>query len=60
MGDECNCEKCQGVSFDVRGVVVWQIGKPESQMEGRTHAARDLYLVISEGGISLRQKSLEA
>jgi hypothetical protein len=60
MSDECTCEKCQGVSFDVQGVVVWRVGRPEPQTEGRTHAARDQYLVISEAGISLRQQSLEA
>jgi hypothetical protein len=59
MGDECTCEKCQAGSVNGQGVVVWPVGRPEAQAEGRGHTQRDLYLVISEAGISLRQQSLE-
>jgi hypothetical protein len=57
MGDECNCEKCQAGSFYYLGAVAWPVGMPETTIDGRGNAARDFYLIIGEGGISLRQRS---
>ena len=61
MGDECTCEKCQARSVSESGASVWQVAKVkvEAQAEGRGRAQRSLYLVVTEGGISLRQQSYE-
>ena len=59
MGDECTCDKCQAVSVDDEGSVVWSFERPESQAEGRGRPPRGLYVIISEGGVSLRQQTLE-
>jgi hypothetical protein len=60
MGDECNCEKCQAGSFNESGASVWPVVKTEAQAEGRGRSQRNnLYLVVTEGGISLRQQSYE-
>ncbi len=59
MGDECTCEKCQAGTVKTEGVIVWSFGRPDAQVEGRARTPRDLYLIISEGGISLRQQPLE-
>ena len=59
MGDECTCEKCQAGSVSETGASVWQVVKAEAQAEGRGHSQRNLYLVVTEGGISLRQQSYE-
>ena len=59
MGDECTCEKCQAGSVSEAGASVWQVVKSEVQAEGRSRAQRNLYLVVTEGGISLRQQSYE-
>jgi hypothetical protein len=59
MGDECTCEKCQAGSVSEPGASVWQVVKAEAQAEGRGRSQRNLYLVVTEGGISLRQQSSE-
>ena len=59
MGDECTCEKCQAGSVNAQGAFVWPLGGSEAQAEGCGPTQRDQYLIISEGGISLRQQSLE-
>jgi hypothetical protein len=60
MGDECTCEKCQPGSVGEPGLSVWPVLKSEAQMEdcGR-RSQRNLYLVVTDGGISLRQRSYE-
>lgn len=59
MGDECNCEKCQSSSVSETGATVWPVVRAESQADGRGHTQRNLYLVVSDDGISLRQQSFE-
>ena len=59
MGDECNCEKCQANSLSEQDASVWPVAKAEAQSEGRGRPQRNLYLVVTEGGISLRQQSFE-
>jgi hypothetical protein len=59
MGDECTCEKCQSGPVSEAGASVWQVLRAEAQAEGRFRAQRNLYLVVTEGGISLRQQSHE-
>jgi len=59
MGDECNCEKCQAGAVGEKGASVWPVVKAEAQAEGRGRSQRSLYLVVTEGGISLRQQSYE-
>ena len=59
MGDECTCEKCQAVSFKLRGVSAWPVTTAETQGENHAHPSRELYLIVSDGGISLRQHSFE-
>ena len=59
MGDECTCEKCQTGCVNEAGVFVWQVVRAETQAEGRGHIQRNLYLVVTERGISLRQQSHE-
>ena len=59
MGDECNCEKCQGVSNGERGASVWPVAKAEAQVEARARKQSNLYLVVTDKGISLRHQSYE-
>lgn len=59
MGDECTCEKCQAVSVSEAGASVWPVVKAEAQAEGCGRLQRHLYLVVTEGGILLRQQSHE-
>ena len=59
MGDECTCEKCQAGSARESSVSIWQVVKVESQAEDRSRAQRNLYMVVTEGGISLRQQAYE-
>ena len=59
MGDECNCEKCQANTMSEKGASVWPVVRMEAQAEGRGRSQRNLYLVVTEGGISLRQQSYE-
>jgi hypothetical protein len=59
MGDECTCEKCQAVSIHDPRAFVWPVARAESQAEGHGRTPHNLYLVITEGGISLRQQSFE-
>lgn len=59
MGDECTCEKCQAVSVRVRGVSAWPVKTAETAGEGRGRRPLKLYLIVSDGGISLRQQSFE-
>ena len=59
MGDECTCEKCQTGRVKETGVSVWQVNRSETKAEGRSHVQRNLYLVVTERGISLRQQSHE-
>lgn len=59
MGDECTCEKCQVVLSIEQGASVWQIAWAEAQVEGLGRAVRNLYLVVTDGGIALRQQSCE-
>ena len=59
MGDECTCEKCQTGCVTETAVFVWQVVSAETLAEGRGYAHRNLYLVVTERGISLRQQSHE-
>jgi hypothetical protein len=59
MGDECTCEKCQSGSGNEMDASVWQVLRAEAQADGRGHTQRNLYLVVTDGGISLRQQSFE-
>lgn len=59
MGDECTCEKCQTVAVNFRGAVAWPVEEAEKSGEGRGNSTREMYLVISERGISLRRQSQE-
>jgi hypothetical protein len=59
MGDECNCEKCQSGSVIETGATVWAVVRAEAQAEGRGHSQHYLYLVVTDGGISLRRQSYE-
>lgn len=59
MGDECNCEKCQVGTVSEQGASVWPVVRAEMQAEGHGRIQRCLYLVVTEGGISLRQQSYE-
>jgi hypothetical protein len=59
MGDECTCEKCQTCSVNEPGASVWQVARGEGQAEGHGRTQRNLYLVVTDGGISLRQQSYE-
>ena len=59
MGDECTCEKCQAVSVSEMGANTWAVVRAETQAEGRGRSQRKLYLVVTDGGISLRQQSYE-
>jgi hypothetical protein len=59
MGDECTCEKCQAGAAGETGASVWPVVKAEVQAEKRGRPQRNLYLVVTDGGISLRQKSFE-
>jgi hypothetical protein len=59
MGDECSCEKCQAASVYFRVAVAWQEVRPEASAEPHGHSLNDLYLIIGEGGLSLRQQSPE-
>lgn len=59
MGDECTCEKCQAGSYTEMGAFVWPVARAEAQAEGHGRTQRNLYLVVTDGGISLRQQSYE-
>ena len=59
MGDECTCEKCQAGSVSETGASVWAVVRAEVQVEGRGHSKRNLYLVVTDGGISLRPQSCD-
>jgi hypothetical protein len=59
MGDECTCEKCQGVSNGERSASVWPVVKAEAQAEARGRKQQNLYLVVTDDGISLRRQSYE-
>jgi hypothetical protein len=59
MGDECDCEKCQSSPVSETEESVWQVVRAEAQSQGRGRTQRKLYLVVTAGGISLRQQSLE-
>lgn len=59
MGDECTCDKCQTAAVNFGGGVAWPVCEPETPGDGRGSSARELYLVITERGISLRSQSPE-
>lgn len=59
MSDECTCEKCQAGMFTEQGASVWAVVRAEAQAEGRGRSQHKVYLVVTEGGISLRQQSYE-
>ena len=59
MGDECTCEKCQAGADGESDASVWAVVRAESQAQSRGRTQRDLYLVVTNGGISLRQQSYE-
>jgi hypothetical protein len=59
MGDECTCEKCQTVSVSEQGASMWPVVKAETQTENRGRSQPHLYLVVTDGGISLHQQSYE-
>ena len=59
MGDECTCEKCQAGMVSVSGASVWPVEGAEAQAEGRGRFLREVYLVVTDGGISLRAQSYE-
>ncbi|MDT5272025.1 MAG: hypothetical protein QOH49_4211 [Acidobacteriota bacterium] len=59
MGDECNCDKCQSGSMSEPGLTMWPVVRAEAPADGRGRSQRNLYLVVTDGGISLRQQSYE-
>lgn len=59
MGDECTCEKCQAAAAKEGGAFIWPVVHAEAQSEGRARTPRSLYLVVTEGGVSLRQQAYE-
>ena len=59
MSDECTCEKCQAATAKERRASVWPVLRSEPQDEGRGRPQRNLYLVVTDAGISLRQQSSE-
>ena len=59
MGDECNCEKCQSGPGKERRAFVWPVAHAEVQAEGRGRTQRNVYLVVTEAGISLRRQAFE-
>ena len=59
MGDECTCEKCQAGSVSETGASVWTVVRAEAQAEGRGRSQHNFYLVVTDGGISLRRQSYE-
>ena len=59
MGDECTCEKCQSGSVRETDASVWQVVRAETQAEVFGRVRRNLYLVVTDGGISLRQQSYD-
>lgn len=59
MEDECTCEQCQAGRVNETAAFVWQVVTPGAQGEGRGRATLELYLVVTDGGISLRQQSFE-
>ena len=59
MGDECTCEKCQAGSVSEADATVWPFVRAEAQAEVRGRSQHHLYLVVTDGGISLRQQSYE-
>lgn len=58
MSDECTCEKCQAVLVSEVGASVWPV-RAETPAEGHGRIRRNFYLVVTDGGISLRQHSNE-
>lgn len=58
MSDECTCEKCQAVSVSEVGASVWHVGA-ETPAESHGRTRHNFYLVVTDGGISLRQHSNE-
>ncbi len=59
MGDECNCEKCQASSVSEKDESMWPVVREEVQARGRGPSQRILYLVVTDGRISLRQQAHE-
>lgn len=59
MGDECMCEKCQARSDREAEARVWAVVRAEVPVERRGRTQRELYLVVTKGGIALRQQSYE-
>ena len=59
MGDECMCEKCQSRAEGEADASVWTVVRGEATAESRGRTQRDLYLVVTNGGIALRQQSYE-
>ena len=59
MGDECSCEKCQARADKEADASVWAVVRAEAQGESHGQTQRDLYLVVTKGGISLRQQTYE-
>jgi hypothetical protein len=59
MGDECTCEKCQAGSAAEAVFGAWPVAKAEAQADDFRPSQGSLYLVITDGGISLRQQSYE-
>ena len=59
MGDECTCRNCQAGSVGDTAASVWPVVRTEAQAENRERSSRELALVVTDGGISLRQQSYE-
>ena len=59
MGDECTCKNCQAGAVGDMAASVWSVVRTEAQAEGRERSTRELALVVTDGGISLRQQSYE-
>lgn len=59
MGDECTCEKCQVSAVREQSASAWPVVRAEAQAEGHGRSQRNLYLVVTDDGISLRQQSYE-
>ena len=59
MGDECTCEKCQAGSYYEPHALVWPVLRTEVQAESHGRSQHNFYLVVTDGGISLRRQSYE-
>ncbi len=59
MSDECTCEKCQAGPVGEQESNVRKFARTEKKAEGGRRPESKLYLVVTDGGISLRQQSYD-